>query len=479
MTYKFKIDNDYLSQTEYYSGVSGNKNVYICEFEILCEENGAVWFAVFKKGEKVYITPITQGKCAFPYECLEEACTVYLGCYAELGENKRISTNWIPLKVEDGAYSQGTAPIPPSEDLWETLLSNSVPVIGENGHWYTYDMQEDEYADTGFVARGERGVKGDKGDTGAQGPQGIQGAKGEKGDTGAQGPKGDTGEAGYTPQKGVDYFTQADIAEIMERSLDLLCPKKETTRAVITDAIGHDAIDCTIYGGAGGTGDLVVDGDNDYAQHGGKYRIPIIVHGKNLFDITKNTVGFTGNNNVENTYNADHTVLTIVNKNIYSPSSGFFSLGTFPAGTYYISCVFEDKNNKSELVPLFNNGQNTQLSAPCSVTLSENENNLALYYGFLNAFSPYTLSKVQVEQGTVRTPHAPYFEETVNVYLDSPLSEGESISLSEMNMALPLAENDINTIALSTTVQPSSVKIKYYQDINKVIADLQALILNQ
>jgi hypothetical protein len=84
-----------------------------------------------------------------------------------------------------------------------------------------------------------------------------------------------------------------------------------------------------------------------------------------------------------------------------------------------------------------------------------------------------------VEQGTVRTPHAPYFEETVNVYLDSPLSEGESISLSEMNMALPLAENDINTIALSTTVQPSSVKIKYYQDINKVIADLQALILNQ
>ena len=42
-------------------------------------------------------------------------------------------------------------------------------------------------------------IKGDKGDTGATG------AKGDKGD------KGDTGAAGYTPVKGVDYFTQQDI----------------------------------------------------------------------------------------------------------------------------------------------------------------------------------------------------------------------------------------------------------------------------
>lgn len=39
---------------------------------------------------------------------------------------------------------------------------------------------------------GKKGDKGEKGDTGEQGIQGIQ---------------GDKGEAGYTPQKGVDYFT--------------------------------------------------------------------------------------------------------------------------------------------------------------------------------------------------------------------------------------------------------------------------------
>lgn len=186
MTYKFKIDNDYLAEEEYFDGVSGNKNIYLCEFDITCDESSAVWFAVFKKDEEIYIVPVNEGKCNIPYEVLENSGTVYLGCYAECAEESRISTNWIPLAVEEGAYSEGTAPQPPGEELWETLLKNSVPVIGENGNWFTYDMAEEGYVDTGFCARGEKGQKGDR------------------------------GAAGYTPQKGVDYFTQADIAEIAQ-----------------------------------------------------------------------------------------------------------------------------------------------------------------------------------------------------------------------------------------------------------------------
>lgn len=52
-------------------------------------------------------------------------------------------------------------------------------------------------------------LPGKKGEVGPQGPQG------EKGETGAQGPqgeKGETGEAGYTPVKGVDYFTPEEQA---------------------------------------------------------------------------------------------------------------------------------------------------------------------------------------------------------------------------------------------------------------------------
>lgn len=87
-----------------------------------------------------------------------------------------------------------------------------------------------EKGDTGDIgpqgpagADGPQGPKGDKGDTGATGPQGP---KGDTGDTGLQGPKGDTGdtgpagaagkdgEPGYTPVRGTDYWTAADIAEI-------------------------------------------------------------------------------------------------------------------------------------------------------------------------------------------------------------------------------------------------------------------------
>lgn len=74
--------------------------------------------------------------------------------------------------------------------------------------------------------KGEKGDKGDKGDTGLQGPQGetgpqgLQGPKGDQGDRGPQGlqgPQGDPGQNGldgYSPVKGVDYWTDADKSEI-------------------------------------------------------------------------------------------------------------------------------------------------------------------------------------------------------------------------------------------------------------------------
>lgn len=85
------------------------------------------------------------------------------------------------------------------------------PYIGQNGNWYIGDN------DTGQPSRGAAGPQGGKGDNGAQGPAGPQG---EKGDTGPQGPQGNAGPAGqtgrdgYTPVKGLDYWTEADRQEI-------------------------------------------------------------------------------------------------------------------------------------------------------------------------------------------------------------------------------------------------------------------------
>lgn len=62
---------------------------------------------------------------------------------------------------------------------------------------------------------GADGAKGDKGDTGPQGPQGPQGPKGADGQPGKDGKDGKDGADGRTPEKGVDYFTADDKAEMV------------------------------------------------------------------------------------------------------------------------------------------------------------------------------------------------------------------------------------------------------------------------
>lgn len=78
---------------------------------------------------------------------------------------------------------------------------------------------------------GPRGETGPKGDTGERGPQGAdgkdgaQGPKGDKGDTGATGPTGATGAKGadgYTPVRGVDYWTEADQESIVQQIITAL-----------------------------------------------------------------------------------------------------------------------------------------------------------------------------------------------------------------------------------------------------------------
>ena len=84
---------------------------------------------------------------------------------------------------------------------------------GEDGGYYTPTVAAD--GTLSWVASKEdmpevaavniKGVKGDKGEQGLPGKDGAPGAKGEDGAPGA---------AGYTPIRGTDYWTAADIAEI-------------------------------------------------------------------------------------------------------------------------------------------------------------------------------------------------------------------------------------------------------------------------
>ena len=65
------------------------------------------------------------------------------------------------------------------------------------------------------------GPAGEQGPMGPQGEQGPAGDQGPMGPQGEQGPQGEKGNDGYTPVKGVDYFTEEELKELMYDDAEL------------------------------------------------------------------------------------------------------------------------------------------------------------------------------------------------------------------------------------------------------------------
>ena len=68
-------------------------------------------------------------------------------------------------------------------------------------------------------AQGIQGPQGPQGDQGPQGEQGIQGVQGVQGIQGEPGAAGQPGKDGYTPQRGKDYWTDADVSEMVKKAV--------------------------------------------------------------------------------------------------------------------------------------------------------------------------------------------------------------------------------------------------------------------
>ena len=173
-----------------------------------------VHFSNLKYGESLAVE-VKSGKVAIPNKLLMSGEQIYC---------------WAFVQDESGAYTKKeqtfavTKRAKPSDYVYTETEVITIKTAVENAL---------EEAKNSGEFKGDKGDKGDKGETGAtgaqgeQGIQGIPGEKGEKGDTGApgkdgvkgdKGDKGDTGtngKDGYTPVKGVDYFTDADKAEMV------------------------------------------------------------------------------------------------------------------------------------------------------------------------------------------------------------------------------------------------------------------------
>lgn len=192
---KYKVDGARITPTDSETLVAGTVGVHFAQFEFSKEWNEyETRKAVFRNGDVTVETLIVDGMCEVPWEVLTNKGTLFVGVYGENSDMRRPTLWASPKTVNDGTV-EGEESREPTPDAWQQLLENIeyfVPHIGADGDWYIGDTN------TGIPATGPRGVQGDRGDTGAPGKDGAD---------------------GYTPRKGVDYFTSSDKAEMVSAVL--------------------------------------------------------------------------------------------------------------------------------------------------------------------------------------------------------------------------------------------------------------------
>ena len=102
--------------------------------------------------------------------------------------------------------------------------ANKFPYVGDNNHWYVYSADALSFVDTGVPATGAKGDPFQYSDFTTEQLASLKGKQGDKGEpfkysdfTAEQlvDLKGDPGDDGYTPVRGVDYWTESDKESII------------------------------------------------------------------------------------------------------------------------------------------------------------------------------------------------------------------------------------------------------------------------
>lgn len=135
------------------------------------------------------------------------------------GENLILKYVLNPVYVKSSATGEGL----PSLDTVEKALDDMQKILDEarsiavkvpyiqSGTWWTWNIQQNKYTDTGISAQGEKGEKGEQGEKGERGDKGEQGLQGEKGDRGEQGEPGINGTDGKDGADGKDGLSAYEI----------------------------------------------------------------------------------------------------------------------------------------------------------------------------------------------------------------------------------------------------------------------------
>lgn len=195
------------------------------------------------------------------------------------------------------------------------------------------------------------------------------------------------------------------------------------------------------------------------------YKVPVVVSGKNLLKITKNSftlkgVTFTVNNDKSITCNGTASSIILIEISNYFEdlivNNEYIFSGCPPTGsisTYrlqlvlYSGAVYNIYGEEKKFTYREEYAGNPNKSIRIVIEKDYVCNNLTFYP---------MMRLASIEDDT----YEPYIEPTTtNIYLDEPIGENESISLSDTNVNIPTIKGT-NILSVDTTVQPSKVLIK-------------------
>lgn len=194
---------------------------------------------------------------------------------------------------------QGIQGIPgePGQD-GKSGVDGITPHIGDNGNWFIGDT------DTGKPSRGNDGLPGKDGSDGSPGKDGQSGQDGKD------------GADGYTPQRGKDYWTAADVSEMVKKAV------AEVLKIVAPGSIGFG--NGKLYApatSASYSATKVTDDSVTFQYRGGSGVEEL------LFPITGLTVGRTYTIKFDETYNGGYIQDTyrygcgIIQKSVYDSTT--------------------------------------------------------------------------------------------------------------------------------------------------------------
>ena len=197
--------------------------------------------------------------------------------------------------------------------------------------------------------------------------------------------------------------------------------------------------------------------DDNYDPYG-KYKVPVVISGKNLVNKNNMLQGYWAYANG-----------SFISANTWICTPKIKCLGN-TAYTYQFSnasrwsgFVFYDKNGNYISTSNIQNSSSTEYRTYTATSPSNARYlvvNIAGFPGTEATISVSDLINFQLEKNSTATDYEPYIEPTTtNIYIDEPIEANESKSLSDTNVNIPTI-NGTNILSIDTTVQPSNVYVQ-------------------